>query len=991
MLSERWRQISRLYGEVLARNVDTRAAFLAQACADDEELRHEIESMLAQQDVLERSFARAVQTQGELPEEPNPSRLSGYRLGIYRLGTLLGRGGMGEVYRARDTKLGREVAIKILPPAFTGHPEHLARFEREARVLAALNHRNIGAIYGIEEASLSPPGGQDAESAALPGQAAVVTALVLELVEGETLSDRIASAGGRNRPSLGMRDALAIAGEIVDALEAAHQKDVVHRDLKPANIMITADTSVKVLDFGLARVAVLGDAGVSSQAPTMSLDGTREGVIIGTPPYMSPEQIRGLRVDKRTDVWAFGCVLYEMLTRRPAFMRATVSDTVVAILDHDPDWAALPADTPMGVRRLLQRCLVKDPDQRLRDIADARFELDDRTPPLPQRGRRGLMLSVATLGVALTAGITGALLWKPRPEPPQVARFVMSLPAGVQLANLGRHAVAISPQGTHIAYGASGTLFVRALDQIEPTAVAGAEGTAGDALSFPRNPFFSPDGQWIGFWQGLQLKKVALRGGPPIPLCDAPNPYGVSWASDDTILYGEGGDGIWRVSASGGTPENVVKVEPGLTAHGPQLLPDGRTIIFTLARGRDWSNADIVAYVPQTRMRKVLLRMGSDARYLPSGHLVFVRMREILVAPFDADNLLVSGEPVSVVNDVADAGELTGAAHFATSVTGSLVYVPASEVSERPLPNRTLVWVDRNGREVSIPAPPRRYFVPRLSPDGTHVALEIRDQQNDIWILDLRRGTLTRLTADAAPDRAPIWSHDGRQLLFASIRSGKVMLYSQRADGVAPAVPMAESLNAGLRPDGLAPTGTSPDGRFVILSVASDPEQRRYIAAVRVGTPSGAERLVETSFNVNNGVISPDGRWLAYESNPSGQDEVFVRPFPDIGAGQWQVSTSGGEKPLWSRDGSELFYMNLDGALMSVSVQTGDVWTAGAQKQLIEAKYFSNSPLRTYDVSADGQRFLMIKPSQESRASDPATMIVVQNWDQELKRLVPIR
>ena len=986
MLAERWQEITRVYNEARARDIETRAAFLAQVCAGDEVLRREVELLLAQAASAEAVFAEAPADVSAQMVNPAISLMTGRRLGSYHLVELLGRGGMGEVYLARDAKLGRDVAIKILPHAFTADPERLARFEREARVLASVSHPNIGAIYGIEEASWSGPA-----EAGYPTSR--VTALVLELVEGDTLAERIAPAAGRKRVPLRVQDALDIARQIADALEAAHEKGIVHRDLKPANIKITPAGVVKVLDFGLAKVTSGESVTDESQSPTMSIVArTREGVILGTVTYMSPEQARGLPLDKRSDIWSFGCVLYEMLTGRAPFTGGTVSDIIAGILERDPDWSSLPTGVPTSVRRLLRRCLDKDPKHRLRDIGDARFELVDEaidpTPPLSKRGRLIGLLSMTTVAVALTSLILSWTLWWPRAESPRgVERFVLNLSPQDQFSNTGRQAVAISPNGTHIVYSANGRLYVRALDDLNPRPIAGTRGEVADN-SAARNPFFSPDGRWIGFWQAEQLKKVALTGGAALTVCEASNPWGVRWASDGTILYGEGPAGIWRVSDSGGSPQNIIPMESGFSAHGPQLLPDGRTIIFTQARERDWDNAAIVAYSQETGARTVLLRGASDARYVASGHLVYVSKGVLLAVPFDAATLTVTGSPVAVVEQVAVAGQPSGAAHFDVSADGTLVYLPASALSGPQL-RRTLVWVDRTGRETPVSVAPRTYTVPRLSPDGARAALDIRDQDNDIWILELTRGTLTRLTSDEAEDRSPIWSTDGQRVFFASNRSGKTMVYSQQANGIGTAEAVGEGSDTGLLPNGLAPTGLTPDGQAVIVSEFSASDQRFHIAALRVGVTTRARMLVQTPFNDRNGIVSPNGRWLAYDSDSSGQREVFVRPFPDVANGQWQVSTTGGQTPLWSRDGSELFYISGGRTLVTVPVGSGTTWQAGVPKPLVSGDYFFGGAGATYDVSPDGTRFLMVKNDAEAPAPATVGMIVVQNWTVELRRLAP--
>ena len=660
----------------------------------------------------------------------------GTRLGVYEVHSLLGAGGMGEVYRATDTKLKRPVAVKVLPAAVASDPERLARFQREAAVLAALNHPNIAAIYGVEDSSGTP-------------------ALIMELVEGPTLADRIAE--GAIPPD----EALPIARQIAEALEAAHEQGIIHRDLKPANVKLRADGTVKVLDFGLAKVLDSAASAIdASQSPTITSPAmTGMGVILGTAAYMSPEQAKGRPADKRSDVWAFGAVLYEMLSGQRAFKGEDVSDTLAMVLKGEPEWHALPGEVSPLVVTLIRRCLEKDRRRRIAEFSTALFVIDESArvaaaaSAQPASVRRRTGLAVVAAGTAAVIAGSAAWMLKPAASPSlPLARFTIALPADEQFSSTGRHVVALSPDGTQIAYGANGRLYLRAMDQLDAVPIRGTEG-AGNMTG--RSPFFSPDGQWIGFWQNDQLKKVSVTGGAPVVLCAALNPWGASWAADNTILYGQGADGIWRISGDGGTPENVVTVDAGQIAHGPQLLPGGRAILFTLARNNDWDAAQIVVQSLDTGTRRVVLEGGSDARYVSTGHLVYALGSTLLGVPFDAATLAVTGGPVPLVEAVARAprgagplgpGPQTGAAHFAMSSDGALIYAPADAVAgflERP---RTLVWVDREGRETPLKTPARAYVYPRLSPDGTRAAVDTRDQENDIWILDLARETLTRLT-----------------------------------------------------------------------------------------------------------------------------------------------------------------------------------------------------------------------------------------------------
>ena len=635
---------------------------------------------------------------------------AGTRLGPYEVIAQIGEGGMGQVYRATDTKLKRQVAIKILPPSLAADHDRLARFQREAEVLASLNHPNIAAIHGLEESGR-------------------MTALVMELVEGDDLSQRIA------RGAIPLDDVLPIAKQIAEALEAAHEQGIIHRDLKPANIKERADGTVKVLDFGFAKAMepAAGPSPSVSQSPTITTPAmTQAGMILGTAAYMSPEQARGKTVDKRADIWAFGCVLYEMLAGTGAFRAETVSETLAEVMKSEPLWAALPPETPVALRNLVRRCLAKDPRQRVRDVGDVRLALEGAfelvaadTSAHASGGRalgwRPLILSLGILLIG--AAITGAGIWFLRPassaNPEPVSRFTITLPADQPFSAASRHLVALSPQGTHLAYAANNRLYLRAIDQLSATPIQGTETGA-----FGRSPFFSPDGQWIGFWQDGELRKVALTGGAPVKLWEAENPWGASWGPDDTILYGQGPAGIWRVSGQGGTPQRVVSVDEkkGESAHGPQLLPGGRAVLFTLATGGGWNDAQIVVQLLDSGERKVVLRGGRDARYVETGHLVYAGGGTLLAVPFDLGQLAVIGGPVVLVEGVSDGGNATGATHFSLSRNGSLIY--AVRVSLLAQEGR-LVWVARSGAEQPLAAPPGLYENPRLSPDGRRVAVEV--------------------------------------------------------------------------------------------------------------------------------------------------------------------------------------------------------------------------------------------------------------------------
>ena len=911
----------------------------------------------------------------------------GTRLGVYEITAQIGEGGMGQVYRATDTKLKRQVAIKILPPSLAADADRLARFQREAEVLASLNHPHIAAIYGLEESG-------------------DMTALVMELVEGDDLSQRI------TRGAIPIDEALPIAKQIAEALEAAHEQGIIHRDLKPANIKVRPDGTVKVLDFGLAKALEPTGARSASHAmsPTITTPAmTQAGIILGTAAYMAPEQAKGRAVDKRADIWAFGVVLYEVLTGRRLFDAEDMSETLAAVLTRDVSLTALPAAVPARLRALLRDCLIRDPRQRLRDIGDARIGLEQIIAGAPGEvstpasvtavvpaWRRALPWAVVS---ALTAGLAAVVvLWAPwrAAAPPRVTRMTITPagPAALTINGADRDLV-LSPDGTHVVYvGNAGTqLFVRALDALEPVAIA-----SGGNL---RSPFVSPDGQWVGFVDNIStLKKVAITGGPPITLAsiDDDAPRGATWAPDDTIIFATNNltTGLKRVSAAGGMPEVLTRPDPAQDEADhlwPEILPGGRAVLFTITSQAGGLDAAQVAVRDlRTGTQKVLVRGGSDGHYVASGlgspkraereggHLVYVAAGTLRAIPFDPTRLETHGTAVPVLPRLAT--KVTGAGDFAVATDGTLVYVdvPGNFAANA----RTLVWVDRTGQEALVAAPPRAYEQPRLSPDGTRIAIFSRDQENDLWIWDLRRATLTRLTLDPRQDSFPVWTPDGGRIVFSSTRGGATNLWWQAADGTGAAERLTTSSNAQFV------TGITPDGAAVVFD-ESTPTMGRDLLQLALDGTRRVTPLLQTKFDERNGIVSPDGRWLAYESNSSGSFEIYVRPFPIVGGGQWQISTAGGRQPLWARSGKELFYLGADGMLLRAPVEaSGATWNNGTPIKLLEGRYrfFSGLGVRTYDVSPDGQRFLMIKAPGTDASAAPA-LIVVQHWDEELKRLVP--
>ncbi|GMR23768.1 MAG: hypothetical protein BMS9Abin37_2232 [Acidobacteriota bacterium] len=740
--------------------------------------------------------------------------------------------------------------------------------------------------------------------------------------------------------------------------------------------METEDGKIKVLDFGLAKAFVEdGPEADSSMSPTLTRDATRIGVILGTAAYMSPEQAKGKRVDKRADVWAFGVVLYEMLTGTRPFVGEDVSDTLAAVLRGEPAWEALPSDLAPTFGSYLRRCLEKDSKRRVRDIGDVRLAMDGAFDSVPRphdivskaNGWQRSRASAFALAFGVLTGVTVWGIMRSAPTPRPLARFSLAWPPDVSLTGGGRHVVALSPDGTRIAYSANEQIYLRTLDQTEATPIRGTEGSA-------RGPFFSPDGEWVGFYSGGQLKKVAIRGGAPVSLCDALNPWGARWGADNTIVFGQP-ENIMHVSADGGPCEVLVTVEAGEITQGPQILPGQKAVLFSLNKlGTSWDDAQIVVQSLDTGERKVLIEGGREARYVPAGHLIYVSDGTLLAVPFEVDALEVTGGPVSLVEGVMNAVRVSGAAQFSVSDTGSLVYVVGSGSDTE----RTLVWVDRDGNEEALAAEPHVYRYPRISPDGGRVALDVADQKLDIWIWDFARETLTRLTFDPAREDYPAWTPDGQRVAFSSLREGPRKMYWKAADGTGAVERLTESENAQV------PYAFSPDGQLVFRESGADQN-----ADLGVLTLDGAtEPLLATEFDERNAEISPNGRWLAYESNISGQSEIYVRPFPNVEDGQWLISKSGGQRPLWAPDGRELFYLVPGTKLMAVEVQTEPSFAAGNAKVVFEGPYSEGPFGRTYDISPDGKRFLMIKERASEETSSPE-LILVLNWFQELKRLVP--
>jgi serine/threonine-protein kinase len=887
---------------------------------------------------------------------------------------------MGEVYRAHDTRLKRDVALKILPETFATDPDRLARFQREAEVLASLNHPNVAAIYGIEES---------------PAEAGhYVRALVMELVEGPTLADRIAQ-----RP-IPIDEGLPIAKQIAEALEAAHEQGIIHRDLKPANVKVRPDGTVKILDFGLAKLAetkgsAITNSTLTSHSPTITSPAlmTGAGVLLGTAAYMSPEQAKGRPADRRSDIWAFGCVLYEMLSGRAAFQGESLTETFAAVLRSEPDWSALPAAMPAGVRTLLTLCLSKESARQIASMSVVRFLLDNiDADPASSMSGAPLSQPPATRkhfwawAVALASVVTATtVVWQSQPRAtPQPARLTVVPPSAQQfhLQGFFRN-LDISPDGARIVYVAGSNdntrLMVRALDRLEAVALRG-----GTNAAFP---FMSPDGRWVGFFTDTansgELKKVSIEGGQPITICryDGP-PRGATWGDDGTIVFATRqaigsrvSTGLLRVSADGGEPASLTTPDDARREDHlfPSMLPGGRALLFTVMSDYDVNTAEIALLDLTTGQRKTLIRGASDAQYVEGGYVVYASAGALYAVRFDPGRLEIVGEPARLAEQVATL--TSGAANFRAS-RDTLVYVSGQFATTE----RSLVWVTRDGREEPLNAPTREYVNARLSPDATRLAVVIGNGPTaDLWLLDLARDALTRLTR-AGWLSGGTWMPDARRVVVGT-GSGATALAMVAADG---AVVDALKVERG------SPSSVSGDGRSLLLGT-TNAQTGADIAVLHLDDePPRLELLLQTDFEEEGAELSPDGRWLAYYSNESGRNEVYVRPFPQVGAGRWQISTQGGSKPAWSADGRELFFLGPEGAMMRVGVQTTPTFNPGTPAKLFDgSSWYSAFAVRQYDVSRDAQRFIMIKNAAINQTSVSPNITVLLNWQGELARIRP--
>jgi Tol biopolymer transport system component len=876
----------------------------------------------------------------------------GSQLGSHEILHLLGKGGMGEVYRARDRNLKREVAIKILPEEFSRDAERLSRFQREAEVLASLNHPNIAAIHSLEEAEGS-------------------RFLVLELVEGETLAERIA------RGPIPLDEALSIATSIGEALQAAHEKGIVHRDLKPANIKITPDGKVKVLDFGLAKAAE--NAPVNSaltNSPTLSLAATNAGMILGTAAYMSPEQARGKPIDQRTDIWAFGVVLYEMLTGQTLFEGEDAGQTLAAVIMREPDLSK----TPAKVRRLLRACLQKNPRERLQAIGDWRLLLEE-TPqvqrlPQPPARRSYLAWGIAGLFLLTTAGLSFLYL-RARPAPRPLVHLDVDLGPDVSLGSQAGPDTILSPDGTRLVYVSQNRLFTRRLDQPKASELAGTDGAFA--------PFFSPDGHWVAFFTlaGSKLKKVSVEGGAAVSLCDAPTGRGGSWGEDGNIIAAIGNIGnLTRIPSSGGMPETLTEATPGAaTTRWPQVLPGGKAVLVVSHNSTNaFDGANIEVLSLADRSRKTLVKGALFGHYLPSGHLVYVSRGTLFAVPFDLDRLEVRGTPVPVVEDVAYS-TFDGSAQFDFSQNGMFVYRSGAGALEHLV---TVQWLDAAGRVQPLLTKPGVYGRPSVAPDGNRLAMQLG---GDAWVYEPQRETMTRVTFNGGVSSGPIWSPDGRFLVFAAPGG----LYWTRSDGASKPQPLSESKNVQIAYS-FAPNGKrfafmefSPATGYDLSTIPLENDT----AGLRPGKP---EFFLQTPANERQDSFSPDGRWLAYSSDESGTYQVYVRAFPDKG-GKWQISNGGGVFPIFARNNRDLFYRTEDNQVMAVAYTVkDDVFVAEKPRVFSEKRLANIGANSNYDVAPDGKRIAALMPAEVPQGQQAETHVIfLENFFDELRRRVPAR
>ena len=970
MTPERYRKAGEIYHEALALTPDRRAEFLRHACGDDEDLRREVESLLAAHaeadgfiEGLREQSPGLLRQSGSDGLSDEPSLTPGQQLGHYEIRGLLGAGGMGTVYRALDQTLGREVAIKALAPTFRGDPASLRRFEREARVLATLSHPNIATIYGFERLDGSPY-------------------LVLERVDGETIASRLA------RGPMALDEALAVAQQIIAGLEEAHSKGVIHRDLKPSNVMLTPDGRAKLVDFGLAKTAGPRPADEVG-ADTI----TAAGVVIGTARYMSPEQIKGEGVDTRTDVWAFGCVLYEMLAARPAFAGRSVSEVVAAVLRDDPDWNELPGGTPANIARLLRRCLRRDLRNRLQHIGDARLEIAEAESEPATVAASGTRSTARRARLLVAAGLIAALgafvVWRslPSTSPVRPTRLSLELPTQVRLADEFSAPYAIAPAGSPVVIeaieGGTQQLYLRELTDPTLRTLAGTDGA--------RQPFFSADGQWIGFFASRKLSKIPVGGGPVLQVADTGgNPRGATWAPDGTIVFAAPQTaGLSRVAGSGGKPTPLTTLDKsrGESSHRwPAMLPGGKWVLFTVGfEDAGYDEARIEAVSLETGERRVIVSGAGYARYVPRDRLLFVRGGRLHAVAFDPERLTIRGTP-EVVLDPVRYDPRNGGGHLAVSASGALLYGVGQPIAS----DFYLTWVDRDARLTRVTDTPRPFRHLRASPDGRRIAAVIgTSTESDLWLVDAN-GTLSRLSFALSPHR-PTWTPRGDAITVGAEKDGKWRLLTIPADGKAEPKVVFES------PHRIYPSAWSPDGRRLMFQ-ESRPDtgwDLYFLEIDATGRAVGAPRAFANSrFNEISGAISRDGRWLAYESDElDGVFQIYVRSFPD-GAHKIRTSPSGARWPIWDAHGTLHYWQTQDDTLQSVHMtEKGGqpfanppraVWPGSID--LVLRRMVNPVPSARYDLQPDGNRFLVLESSGESSAPPLVHPIIVLGWNEAARR-----
>jgi eukaryotic-like serine/threonine-protein kinase len=942
---EHHEQVGRLFRDALELPAGERPSFLSRSCGGDAVLRKAVESLLSYEAVSSAAIdGSAMETIGRVLADEQSQSWVGRQVSHYRVMSRLGGGGMGEVYRARDIRLSRDVAIKTLPVAFAADGVRMKRFEEEARTVGQLNHPNIVVVYDVGVHEGAP-------------------FIVTEMLEGEDLRHDL------NRGALPLRRAIDYAQQITRGLAATHARSIVHRDLKPENLFVTREGCVKILDFGLAKLT--GATNTEPPVSTERLD-TSPGFIVGTMGYLAPEQLRGERPDHRADLFAFGVVLHEMLSGRRPFERGSPNEIVAAVLkDEPPDLDG--ATGVITLNRIVRRCLEKDPEQRFQSARDLAFALDMLAPTSSQsagvhapqftpvrpasalRERRWALRGAVLLALGLTAGLGGVVAWNARsaqPQQAQVARFVLPVEGGTILAG----DLELSRDGVFLAYSAgrpgARTLFVRKLATPDAEPVAAIEGGEG--------PFFSPDSQWLGFFADGKMKKVSMRGGAPITLADAPSQRGADWGEDGSIVFAPiARAGLFLVSENGGVPYTLTIPDQQRleTSHvAPRWLPGGRHVIY-VARGETQADRAVVAFSLEDRRSRVLFAGDAAPRYLSSGHLTFLQRGNLMAVPFSVDRLESTGTPAPAVERVAAYG---------VSDTGLLMYAPVN-----PAAGARLVWVDRRGQTTDIAAPVRNYSNPRLSPDGRRVAMTVvTPAQSNVWIFDLVRDALLRLTFEGRSGW-PVWSRDGREMIYASNRSGTSWdIYRRPTDGTGVEASIL------VKPLLQIPHALSDKGGLLALTEIGPSSFQAAMLSMLDGT---LRVRVDNAWTPS---LSPDGRWFAYTSNDSGRYEVYVRPTSEF-KGRWQISTDGGVEPVWSSTGLELFYRHGDDVL-AVDVVTNPTFTHGRPRKLFEGRYALGevkNDTRAYDVAPDGQRFLMLRPEAEPST---AVLKVVVNWYDEL-------